>query len=552
MEDPTPGPMQRCIRMPELVNIICGEIDADKSGRLAMLSNLARTSHLFHESALDYLWSSLDGIERLIKCMPIDVWKEELTEDPNRLTLVRLCYPYPSCITDVQKIFTRPIIQSDLSRLQHYAHRIKKFQSIGQIAKSYTDSSVANIYQALLLTETSALLPRLYTLSWMHVDDNIFPYIRLFLGPNLTELTVIFNPNSVIQLSLLSTLRQRNPHIRRLHIHHIWGMTDILRSTIEDTVCGLNGLHTLTVPDLTPTTLAHLANLPNLRTLKVSSASPHNGYATMPGSVGFPTLKRFDILFCDGFQMATAAIEAMSSCRLKTFIVRFVLSSTPDAWKRMLLAAEKNYDHTSLRILNISSYFDPFNTPERVPIRMDTLRPLTSFSGISNLKLNPAGGVDLDDTDIKDLARSWPRLKHLQLGWNFPGHPHPRMTLSSLVSIAEYCPSLCTLYMLVDACTVPAITTSRPAGRVRHHSLVCLGIGGSPIDSEAGVAVFLSDVFPCVDSVDAMVGGLLEMNETIQRWSKVWEQVDNLLPMLAAVRKQERPDSDSDLSDEES
>ncbi|KAF9462559.1 hypothetical protein BDZ94DRAFT_1194474 [Collybia nuda] len=533
MEDPHLEPTQKCFCIPELVNLICNNVDADldKPRRNATLSKLARTSRVFNEFALDYLWSSVRGIDRLIKCMPADLWEEGLTGDM-RMTRPTL-------------VFTRPIVQSDLTRLHHYARRVKTFHSMS--TKEYADSSMAGMYQVLLLTEINTLLPNLHTLSWEHPDVNIFSYIRLFLAPNLAELSVMFSSYSAVQLSLLDALRQRYPSIQRLHIYHYQHLTEALRKAVETTICGLNGLHTLTVPNLTQTALEHLANLPDLKILEIRAVSPHVSYPVASSSLGFPSLRKFTITVCDDLQLATTAVEMMSSSHLRSLVLNFVLSSTPYAWGRILAAAQKNCDHTSLRRLTISGHSHPGGPPEGDPVRMDAIKPLMSFSSLSDLRLHPACGIDLDDADIRELARSWPRLKRLQLGLNFSGHPRPRVTLSSLVSLAEYCPSLHTLYMLVDACDVPPITSSRPGG-VRHTNLLTLGIGGSPIDSEAGVAVFLADLFPCVDSIDRMIASVVDLDETIERWNKVWSQVDNLLPMLAAGGGQESPDSESDFS----
>lgn len=88
MEVSSLRPMQRCFLMPELVDLICCEVNANKSSRLSTLSVLARTSIIFHEPALDYLWSSVGGIDCLVRCMSADVWRvgHEVNHQP---TLVR-------------------------------------------------------------------------------------------------------------------------------------------------------------------------------------------------------------------------------------------------------------------------------------------------------------------------------------------------------------------------------------------------------------------------------------------------------------------------------
>ncbi|KAJ6535749.1 hypothetical protein B0H19DRAFT_1184108 [Mycena capillaripes] len=48
--------MHRCLNVPEIVNMVCSELDPDVSLDSVALANLARTSSVFHSQALDVLW----------------------------------------------------------------------------------------------------------------------------------------------------------------------------------------------------------------------------------------------------------------------------------------------------------------------------------------------------------------------------------------------------------------------------------------------------------------------------------------------------------------
>ena len=41
------------------------------------LARLARTCHVFRESALDILWRELDDFSPLVKCLPPELWQED-------------------------------------------------------------------------------------------------------------------------------------------------------------------------------------------------------------------------------------------------------------------------------------------------------------------------------------------------------------------------------------------------------------------------------------------------------------------------------------------
>jgi hypothetical protein len=78
----TVSTMHVCLSIPEILAIVCTEVapDVDLDSRekqdLASLAALARTSHIFSESALNALWSGLADIVPLLQCMPSDLWEE--------------------------------------------------------------------------------------------------------------------------------------------------------------------------------------------------------------------------------------------------------------------------------------------------------------------------------------------------------------------------------------------------------------------------------------------------------------------------------------------
>jgi len=87
--------MHVCLSIPEILAIICTEVapevvpdvdlDSTEKQDLASLAALARTSHIFSESALNALWSSLADIVPLLRCMPSDLWEERKVEKRNEL-----------------------------------------------------------------------------------------------------------------------------------------------------------------------------------------------------------------------------------------------------------------------------------------------------------------------------------------------------------------------------------------------------------------------------------------------------------------------------------
>ena len=61
--------MQRCLQIAEIVDTIVRRVDQG-------LVNVALTSHLFYEPAMDVVWRELNGIEPLVRLLPETVLDE--------------------------------------------------------------------------------------------------------------------------------------------------------------------------------------------------------------------------------------------------------------------------------------------------------------------------------------------------------------------------------------------------------------------------------------------------------------------------------------------
>jgi hypothetical protein len=74
----------RTLRITEIVCLICSHLNPVPGAGVADLANLACTSKILHDPALDALWRDQDTIMNLMRCMP-DVWE---TPDPPHEYLV--------------------------------------------------------------------------------------------------------------------------------------------------------------------------------------------------------------------------------------------------------------------------------------------------------------------------------------------------------------------------------------------------------------------------------------------------------------------------------
>ncbi|KAJ7035789.1 hypothetical protein C8F04DRAFT_1341766, partial [Mycena alexandri] len=167
---------------------------------------------------------------------------------------------------------------------------------------------------------------------------------------------------------------------------------------------------------------------------------------------------------------------------------------------------------------------------------------LFHFTGLTSVELRPPTGIDLVDSDVLSMAEVWPHLAHLRFQARSRNQP-PRATLTSLLYLAENCPKLQKLEMMVDASTVPAIERSEHQARVLQDAFVQWTVGRSLISSALEVARFLSAIFPALNGIDSSVeysDGEEDDEEEDAVARCMWEEVDILLPTCHEIREEER------------
>ncbi|KAJ7830514.1 hypothetical protein B0H14DRAFT_1196736 [Mycena olivaceomarginata] len=121
--------MHRALKIVEVVEMICGQLDAQLDNPLSnrwyqhasrsSLARLARTSTTFLDPALNVLWRHRGTLVHLLKCMPSDVWNIDIPEtrdDEDDVILI-----------DVKIDLRRPITLADWERFLFYSHRVKSF-----------------------------------------------------------------------------------------------------------------------------------------------------------------------------------------------------------------------------------------------------------------------------------------------------------------------------------------------------------------------------------------------------------------------------------------
>jgi hypothetical protein len=189
-------------------------------------------------------------------------------------------------------------------------------------------------------------------------------------------------------------------------------------------------------------------------------------------------------------------------------------------------------------------------------LTIGAIRPLLNFSELCSIELGLRAGIDLEDADMKEMAKAWPQLCSFSMRTRHTAERRPRVTLTGLIPLVKYCQNLSSLMISVNAWEVE-VSKSRPAKGVEGTALEVLGIGDSPIADPVPVAVFLSDLFPEVRDIYTFDG---DDGWPVAQDPK-WCQVEELMSTFASIRSQERnydesghetSSAESDASDNDS
>jgi hypothetical protein len=498
--------MHHCLLIHELACHICSEIR--NMGAQKSLAALAQTCLSLSEPALDALWYELHDIVPLVQCMPRDLWMVSYSANRRRSNLVR---SYPSIHSHrgspCTKRLQRSILPTDWERFTHHARRVRIF--IFEYA-----SGVGNVFQALSLgTMEELLLPNLRELKWALSRDEaaVFPCIHLFLGPHITRLHMPLHWNMDIQLSLFRILSVRYPSLTHFHLleDSKFEHSSLHLDTISQVVCGWNRLRQLTVCQLSTEALYHVALLPTLEVLALAKVT---GDIPVPFSRSstagfFPCLQELTVV-CELVSFAIGLVKAMSSSPLTS--VTIVSETAMTSGYQDVINVLR--DCCSFSLLK-SVYIGEDGEDEPVTRSVD-LRPLFAFSNLTDVALYSYASLGLDDNSLKEIAQAWSHITCLEIDGGGVDE-QPRVTLSGLVPLAQYCLRLQKLTIRLDARSVPPPTTE--SSGVTHRSLKALWVLDSPITEPARVAAFIDDIFP-----DARVSfSQWSNNDTKEKWHEV-------------------------------
>jgi hypothetical protein len=431
-------------------------------------------------------------------------------------------------------------VESDLERFEIAAARVHILTHGDIVAASdkvYWQLN-ANIFRSLACAGQwrAKLLPRLRQLTWSVLNDDVYPYILLFLSPNIKDLDVMIGTgvaaSDSMRFSLLASLASQCPFVHSVALHTqgnlliSWRDLFSRRSSGACTLFTLwTGLESLSLQnlDLGPLTDV-LVGLPALTKLTLHSC--HASSSSQNSIKGFSKLQHLFLIDCN-FDSCLHVLKCMYSPPLACINIRVMGAPDQTQWAELFNELKNGVLQDDLSIMSISSWAAGLRN---VSLSFQTISPLLSFQHITQFRLYGMCSLDLGDGDIMRVAKAWPRLQVFKICPSGTRHGPSRSTVHALVPFAKYCHRLENLALTIDA-TAVSNYEEKPGKGICSTRLRELGVHDSPINDPGRVAAFISDVFPNV--------GRLRVSVTGEDQKRKWKEVEKLIPVFAAVRRQE-------------
>ncbi|KAF7331042.1 hypothetical protein MVEN_02444500 [Mycena venus] len=510
----------QALQITEIVRLISEEADTESWYIPPItLVSLATTSRIFSDPALDLIWREQRSLVPLVKCMPDTLWEER---------------------EGVVIHLLRPIASSDMSRLLFYSVRVRDLSMDDPIGRGKRGTLHPEFLRALDLSLPPHLfMPKLSHFSWVPKKKEVLSIMRHFLGARIRKIDLGFGEHSM-NLSILPFIKYSCPLISEFDLRV---QTDPYSTPlISDAVCGWQHLTDLSIPNLDEAGFMHIARLPSLSGLNLRSAKdtmlPYPP-EFLTGS-SFPALK-YLFLGCETVRFCAGLVQVISSPNFESLSIRPLTSWTTVAWGELHTTLRDCFNNSAFQTIEVDGEEDESSHPVDITpyaLSSDALRPLLEIKTLTSVSYQIYPGLDVDDEFLEEMALAWPDLQSLHFSTEVFQTQQPRATLKCLIAFAQHCLELSALGLCMDATDVPEFTQV-PGDRVSNW-LNSLEVGASPINAtkEAHIAAFISNLFPQLEYLIPFSSVLVP--EAFSSHAKSWRRVEDMIPVFASVRLQEK------------
>ncbi|GLB38022.1 hypothetical protein LshimejAT787_0410730 [Lyophyllum shimeji] len=489
--------MHPFLTIPEMQIRIFEILQSDES--TTTLALLARTCTAFRETALDALWYAVDSLGPLIQVMPDDLWTmyPETCRRGWPLQFVK---------------FTRALQESDWTRFDYYAPRIRKlgrrpFYAVPQAI--YAHGSV--LRDLIAYRPDRPLLPRLHALKYAPCEEplllNSLPFIPFLVGDSVTDVSlVLYGPQADRLHNLLASLSRRCPRLQTadINLSSDIPMDSGNASVIEAFVCSLHELETLSVVPswrVAAETLNHLASLCKLRqcrTIDIPSNVAGVQLRDLFTVVGdrFPSLDSI-IFYAQELDQAACVVESLQRPLTHLEVLAGYMS---EVWATRPFASIANLTRSFVHHQCVSSLtylwihannVDPEQFPPPSAVT-DAFRALFALRAIQSLDIALPFTSELDNDWFANAAAAWPHLQFLHFA-DRCRDGEAKLTLAGLIPMIRCCPRLHDLAVPFSA--EPFDLDLLPPG-VCNLAVTHLDLSDCTIGPPAAVVECLTALFP--------------------------------------------------------
>ncbi|EMD37933.1 hypothetical protein CERSUDRAFT_114574 [Gelatoporia subvermispora B] len=531
--------MHRALETPEIITLILRYAKTpDGSTDNPTLAAVARTCRILSDIALDLLWERQEGLVNFIRCMPEDAWVlEPVSEGEDGY----VAHDKPRARLNL----TRDIIPGDWSRFNFYASRTKDLTLYDHGMRLRVALPAATLTVLALSCPVNPLFPSLQNVHAQHAPKSHINFLPTLVSPALRRFALSDDCLPTWHcIYIVAYVAHRSRDLEELRLDLGTGEVDI--ALLQES---LESFRKLRLVDLRLPPGSDICSMFKSMTLCPSLSSITIIFPRTPTPIIRPDVLR-DLVETQHFtriaevyfrsigsiSVMSRLLPIFSSSALKTLVLSFSCCFTEVA-QQLLVDIGRHIDHATLQRLEVN-FLDLDSLAETgdpyPALSLAAFIPLRAFRQMRIFAFNADADLDLDDEDFRDVVKSWPMLRELHLpkfrGLHL-GHV-PKLTLGTLLSLADYCPMLEMITVALDATAVNASGSSRPAAGITLPSLTRLDISGSPIRSPLDVALFLSDLCPQRCDIDWYTSPY-----AASVYKPRWLEVQSLLGVLCIVRR---------------
>lgn len=353
------GACFRALQIVEVVRMICTEFSERQRKDLVAL---ARTSKIFSDPAFDVIWGRLTSLAPLVRCMPDTLWEEVVLD--SKMTIIRQ---------------RRPILSTDIPRLLFYSVRVKELELCSD---SLQGSVQMHFLKALdMCLAPHVLMPKLSEFTWRPETEGALSFIHHLLGSH--SRTIDFDlRNAKSALSLFPYMKAMCPLVSQFTL--VMHLNKRTIPSLSDLVSGWQHLQELSIGSLDKNGFIHIARLPALNRLCLSSVKDSGLLPLyLPDFISgtsFPALEDLD-LSCEAPRFCIGLIRVISSRLLKTIRLHPLTDWTAVAWEEIHTTLHDCIDHEQLGEIDVGQARDRHAPADVTPyiLTASTLRPLLAF-----------------------------------------------------------------------------------------------------------------------------------------------------------------------------